>query len=68
MNTVITGSHEFNTSSRARARKETNLTISVSQYTTAYNNNVPYLFVHEAEIISQHTADGMSVLESTVSL
>ena len=47
---------------------ETRLTISVSQYTTAYNKNVPYLFVHEAEIVSQHAADGISVLESTVSL
>ena len=30
---------------------ETRLTISVSQYTTTYNNNVPYLLVQAAIVL-----------------
>ena len=44
---MIKAPREFNTSSRARARMETQLTVSVSAYTLAYHNNNPYLFVQQ---------------------
>ena len=48
---MIKAPREFNTSSRTRARMETQLTVSitvsVSAYTLAYHNNNPYLFVQQ---------------------